>query len=157
YAEWDDDYGFRRRYDVDDDRYWCFVRPEGFLSVHFDNYVYDRREYRTIINRTTNITNITILNNHVVNGGIDRNHIERLTHQRVQHVRVADADRPERTVLKGNQVVIYKPAVIEKGNEKKFRQDKLRNTNQGEPAQQFGTPTGEQPGNAKQQLQTKKK
>src|SRR5262249_26148706 len=45
YAEWDDDYGFRGRYDIDDARYWCFVRPEGFLAPRFDRYVYDRRDY----------------------------------------------------------------------------------------------------------------
>jgi len=159
WAEWDDDYGFRRRYDVVDVRFWCFVRPEGFLERRFDPYAYDRRDYPTIINRTTNITNITIINNRVVNRGIDVNHIERVTHRRVERFKVADSDRPERTELQGNKVVIYKPAVIEKGGDKKTRQDNLRNTNQGAPAQQFGAPTGEQPsaGNTKERLQTKKK
>src|SRR5262249_18048487 len=135
-AEWDDDYGFRGRYDVDDDRYWCFVRPEGFLAVHFDRYLYDRRDYPTIINRTTNIPNITIINNHVVNRGIDVNHIERVTHERVDHVVVTDSDRPDRTMLRGNRVVIYKPAVVDQSG-KLIRRDNLRNANQGAPTQQF--------------------
>ncbi len=137
WAEWDDDYGFRRRYDVEDDRYWCFVRPEGFLAVRFDGYLYDRRDYPTIINRTTNITNITVINNHVVNRGIDVNHIERVTHEHVDHVVVSDSDRPDRTVLKGNRVVIYKPAVVDQGGNR-IRRDTLQNTNQGAP-QQFET------------------
>lgn len=151
WAVWDDDYGFRRRYDSVDVRYWCFVRPEGFVARRFDRYVYDRRDYPTIINHTTNITNITIINNRVVNRGIDVNHVERETHRRVERFKVADSDRPERTELQGNKVVIYKPAVVEEGGDKKTRR---QNTNQGAPAQQFGAPSGEQPS---EQLQTKKK
>src|SRR5262249_9134461 len=72
-------------------------------------------QYPTIINRTTNITNITVINNRIVNNSIQVNDVERVTHQRVERLRVAESDRPDRTVVKGNQVVLYKPAVVEQG------------------------------------------
>jgi Family of unknown function (DUF6600) len=159
-ADWDDGYGFRHRYAVDDDRYWTFVRPRGFLERRFDRYVYHRRDNRRFIQHTTNITNITIINNRVVNRGIDVNHVERETHRRVHRVRVTDSDRPDRTRIKGNNVVIYKPVITgrdrderlnsgsvtndEQGNvtNKRKRRGNL-NVNQGSPAQQFVAPSGQ--------------
>jgi hypothetical protein len=110
-ADWDDGYGFRRRYDVADERCWTFVRPQGFLERRFDRYAYDRRDNRRFIHNTTNITNITIINNRVVNRGIDVTHVERETHRHVERFHVADSDRPDRTGLQGNRVVIYKPTI----------------------------------------------
>ena len=133
-ADWDDDYGFRRPYDLVDVRCWSFVRPEGFVARRFDRYAYDRRDNRRFIQHTTNITNITIIDNRVVNRGIDVNHIERETHRHVDRVRVADSDRPERTGMQGNKVVIYKPALVESGGNGKRRHDNLQNTNHGAPA-----------------------
>ena len=181
-ADWDDGYGFRRRYAVNDDRYWSFVRPQGFLERRFDRYAYDRRDNRRFIQHTTNITNITIINNRVVNRGIDVTHVERETHHHVDRFHVADRDRPERTELQGDKVFIYRPAItgadhkertnagsVVNGqqdpsnmtNEKK-RHDNLPadNTNQGAPARQFVAPTGQQPAvgdNGNQQQLWKKK
>src|SRR5262245_46458703 len=107
--DWDDCYGFRHRRDVTDVRCWTFVRPRGFVERRFDRYVYDRHDYPRFIQHTTNITNITIINNRVVNRGIQVDHVERITHRRVQRVNVADSDRPTRTELQGNRVLLYKP------------------------------------------------
>src|SRR5262249_2646759 len=115
-AGWDPGYGYRGGGGVHIDvSFWSFVRPEGFTSRRFDSYAFDRRQYPTIINRTTNITNITVINNRIVNNSVQVNDVERVTHQRVERLRVADGDRPDRTVIKGNQVVFYKPAVVEQG------------------------------------------
>jgi len=115
-AGWDPGYGYRGGGGVHIDiSFWSFVRPEGFTARRFDNYAYDRRQYPTIINRTTNITNITVINNRIVNNSIQVNDVERVTHQRVERLQVSDGDRPDRTVIKGNQVVFYKPAVVEQG------------------------------------------
>jgi hypothetical protein len=111
-ADWDDGYGFRRRYDVVDVRCWSFVRPRGFLERRFDRYAYDRRDNRRFIQRTTNITNITVINNRVVNRGIDVNHVERETHRRVQRVR-SPTRSPTRTQLQGNKVVVQ-PAITDR-------------------------------------------
>ena len=94
---------------------WNFVRPEGFLEPRFDRYAYDRREYPRYINETRNITNITVINNRVVNRSVNVTEIERVTHRQVEHVTIADTDRPDRARVNGKQVVIYKPAVVEHG------------------------------------------
>jgi hypothetical protein len=174
-ADWYDGYGFRHRYEVDDDRYWSFVRPRGFLERRFDRYAYDRRDNRRFIQNTTNITNITIVNNRVVNRGIDVNHVERETHRRVRRVKVSDSDRPDRTRLHGNSVVVYKPVITDPArnerldsgavtNDQRDEPTKKRkrrgnlpaeNVNQGDPAQQFVAPNG-QAGDT-DQLPTRKK
>jgi hypothetical protein len=173
-ADWDYDYGFRRRYDVADERCWTFVRPRGFLERRFDRYAYDRRDNRRFIHNTTNITNITVINNRIVNRGIDVNHVERVTHRRVDRVRVADADRPQRTELQGNKVFLYRPGMDQNRRERmnsgavtngqpgdqtmgvtgkqKRRQDLQ---NQGAPDQQFVQPNGQ--ANDTEQLPLRKK
>jgi hypothetical protein len=111
-AVWDPGYGFSRPYDVGDPDYWCFVRPEGFLAPRFDRYAYNRHDYPRIINNTTNITNITVVNNRIVNRSITVNQIEQVTHKRVERVKVTEAQRPQAAVLgKGNKLVVYKPAI----------------------------------------------
>jgi len=166
-ADWDDGHGFRHRYDVRDDRYWSFVRPEGFVQRRFDRYAYDRRDNRRFIQHTTNITNITIINNRVVNRGIDVNRVERETHRHVDRFRVADSDRPERTELQGNRVLVYKPHITDPGRQERLNSGSVvntkkrhDNTNQGAPAQQFAAPSGQQPevgNNDQQPLSLKKK
>jgi hypothetical protein len=133
-ADWDPDYGFL---DDDDDYYddyydddygdsyggggfglagliWSFVRPEGFLEPNFHRYAYDRRDYPRIIHRTRNVTNITVINNRVVNRSIKINNIERVTRKKVRRVRVEEADRPHRARKRGENIVVYKPVVVEK-------------------------------------------
>jgi Family of unknown function (DUF6600) len=111
-AVWDQGYGFSRPYDVGDPDYWCFVRPEGFLAPRFDRYAYDRHDYPRIINNTTNITNITVVNNRIVNRSFTVNQIEQVTHKRVERVKVTEAQRPQAAALaKGNRLVVYKPAI----------------------------------------------
>ena len=185
-ADWEDGYGFRRRYDVRDDRYWSFVRPEGFVQRRFDRYAYDRRDNRRFIQNTTNITNITIINNRVVNRGIDVNHVERETHHHVDRFHVADSDRPARTELQGNKVFIYKPAITGQGHNERMNSGSVTNgqqptfgrndiqpvppkkthnngnaiVNGGSQQQQFIAPNGQQPAvgsNYSQQQLLKKK
>ncbi len=97
---------------------WNFVRPEGFLEPRFDRYAYDRRDYPRYVNQTRNITNITVINNRVVNNSVNVTEIERVTHRNVEHVTIAESDRPDRARVNGKQVIIYKPAVVEHGESK---------------------------------------
>ena len=124
---WDDSYGFRRHVDVVDVRCWNFVRPEGFVAHRFDRYAYDRRDYPRFIHNTTNITNITIINNRVVNRGIQVDHVERLAHRRVERVSVADANRPTRTEVQGNRVTLFRPRVTNTGNQQLQHQNLQNN------------------------------
>jgi hypothetical protein len=125
-ADWDPDYGFRDDdYDYYGDYYddnnfglaeviWSFVRPQGFLEPNFHRYAYDRRDYPRIIHRTRNITNITVINNRVVNRSVEINNIERVTRKKVKRVVVEETDRPDRIGKKGQNIVVYKPVVVEK-------------------------------------------
>jgi hypothetical protein len=113
-ADWDPGRGYRGAGDIDIS-FWSFVRPEGFTARRFDSYAVDRNQYRTIIGRTTNITNITVINNRIVNNSIPVNDVEGFTHQRVERLKITESDRPQGTVIKGNSVVFYKPAVVEQG------------------------------------------
>jgi DNA segregation ATPase FtsK/SpoIIIE-like protein len=139
-AVWDPGYGFSRPYDVGDPDYWCFVRPEGFLAPRFDRYAYDRHDYPRIINNTTNITNITVVNNRIVNRSFTVNQIEQVTHKRVERVKVTEAQHPQAAALsKGNRLAVYKPAIdgnagakAAPGNPNQTRQ--LRNLEQINPA-----------------------
>lgn len=135
-ARWEPGYGFRD-FDVRDDRYWSFVRPQGFLERRFDRYAYDRRDYPRIINRTKNITNITIINNRIVNRSIEVNNIERETRRRVQRVHVTDSDRPGRAVVKGNNITVYKPAFVQRDDRRSGNGtavEKPRNNNRNDRA-----------------------
>ena len=123
---WDPGYGYHGDSGINISiNFWSFVRPEGFLAPRFDRYAYSRHDYPTIINKTTNITNITVINNRIVNNSVQVNDIERVTHQRVERFRVAESDRPERTVVQGNKVVFYKPAVVEHGDKQVTNQAAL--------------------------------
>jgi hypothetical protein len=135
-AYWDPGYGFRDRHYFDDDDYdrWCFVRTEGFAERRFHRYAYDRRDYPRIIHQTKNVTNITIINNHIVNKSIEVNNIEKVTRKKVQRVRVEEADRPTRVRQKGQDVVIYKPTVADDGEQQTVRKKKRGNAGQQENA-----------------------
>ena len=119
---WDPRYGYRGGGGIDIDiSFWTFVRRDGFTARRFDRYAFDRQQYPTLINRTTNITNITVINNRIVNNSIRVKDFERITHQRVERLKVTESNRPQGTVIKGNKVVLYKPAVVEQGQDKKLR------------------------------------
>ena len=115
-AGWDPGYGYQGGNSINIDiSFWSFVRPEGFTARRFDSYAVDRHQYPTIINRTTNITNITVINNRIVNNSFPVNDVERFTHKRVERLKVTESDHPQGAVIKGNNVVLYKPAVVEQG------------------------------------------
>ena len=66
-----------------DEAHVCEPRIYGYIHPAHDNI--------TIINRTTNITNITYVNGHVVNHAVDVREVERVSGRRVAHVRVVDS------------------------------------------------------------------
>jgi hypothetical protein len=128
-AYWEPRRGFRHRDYYRDDDYdrWCFVRTEGFAERRFHRYAYDRRDYPRIIHKTKNVTNITIINNRIVNKSIEVNNIERVTRKKIRRVRVEEADRPTRVRQKGQDVVIYKPAVVGDDGQQTIRKKKRGN------------------------------
>jgi hypothetical protein len=156
-AVWHPRYGVR--YDDEPDPiYWSFVRPEGFLHFDFDRYAYDRRDHRHFVERTTNVTNITIVNNIIVNRSIDVDFVERTTHRRVKRVEVAESDRPGRMERRGSRIVMFKPAVVEHdeteprvtddraaAEQPQAKRKKRRIEDFGQPTRQVAAPTDAEP------------
>jgi hypothetical protein len=134
---WDPDYGYHGGggivISID---FWNFVSLEGFTARRFDGYEVDRRQYRSIYNQTTNITNINIINNQVVNNSIRIDDVERSSHQSVERVRVTEGDRPGQSRRNGNDVVIYKPIIVEDNESTPYKNDKWQPSRiKEEPAQ----------------------
>jgi len=82
----------------------------------------------TIINRTTNITNITIVNGRAVNRGVAVENVERVTGRQVQRVEVTKAQTPEdaRRLAAEGRPVVYAPAVVEQAEQKKAEAQQQR-------------------------------
>jgi hypothetical protein len=72
----------------------------------------------TIIRNTTNITNITVVNNRVVNGGIPTQNVERATGRAVPRLAVATASSPEeaRALASRGVPVHYSSPAIEQAH-----------------------------------------
>jgi len=75
----------------------------------------------TIINRTTNITNITIVNGRAENRGVAVENVERVTGRQVAKVDVTKAQTPEdaRRLAAEGRPVVYAPAAVEQAQQKK--------------------------------------
>jgi hypothetical protein len=78
----------------------------------------------TIIHQTVNITNVTVVNNRVVNRGVDVARVERLSGHRVERTQVATASTPTeaRRLRSEGKVVRYEPPVVQKAAEERIAQ-----------------------------------
>ena len=88
-----------------------FVREREIIEPHIQRHMVDRRQNVTIINITTNITNITVVNNTVVNRSLPVEQVERATGRRVQRAQirqVGSADEARRS----KDVAIYRPKAL---------------------------------------------
>jgi hypothetical protein len=72
----------------------------------------------TIINRTTNITNITVVNNRVVNRGVSVEEVQRVSGRRVERVQMATATSPDeaRRLRAEGKPVAYQPENIQRAD-----------------------------------------
>ncbi len=81
-SSWSDSY-----YDVGPQAY-SFVEVRNFGAPHIREFVVPAQQNVTIINQTTNITNIRVQNNVVYNGGPEYDVIRRETAQPIQRLRI---------------------------------------------------------------------
>lgn len=98
------------------DRYvYCEERYLGEPRIH-DHFV---RNDVTIINRTTNITNITYVNNRVVNRGVSVTEVERYSGRRVERVPLARAatEADVQRYRREGRPVAYQPEAIVQADE----------------------------------------
>ena len=107
---------------------YVFVEERNLQTVHVHEHVVAPTRNVTIINNTTNITNITRVNNKVVNNSVTVNQIERSTGRPVEKIKVVTATTSVEVTqqkAKGN-VVQYQPKTLPppKGAETKNQQIK---------------------------------
>lgn len=97
-----------------------YCPPDRFVFVDERNFGEPRINRHfvhadvTIINNTTNITNVTIVDNRVVNRGVPADHIERITGRAPERLHLAEASNPEearRLALAGTPVRYSSPAI----------------------------------------------
>mgnify|MGYP006899130951 CR=1 FL=1 len=87
--------------------YWCFTPRRYITSPRVYDYYLDRRQNVTIINQTTIINNFNY-NRNVFRTGPRRADVE-IYAGRITPVRFAPSSRPGRSVVRNNQVNIYRP------------------------------------------------
>jgi hypothetical protein len=94
--------------------HYCFVAEGAILAPRVAAVLVPVGRNVTFVSRTTNITNITVVNNRVVNNGIAVQQIERATGHPVPHLQIAAAGGPGAHGVAGNRVNFYRPAALER-------------------------------------------
>ena len=93
------------------------IQPHAYTFVE-DRVFLEREPYRwavpsarnvTIIHNTTNITQYTVVQQRIVNRGVDVQHVERATGRTVKPLRIAETEARKDERVFGGEVVIYKP------------------------------------------------
>lgn len=100
YTDW---YGGR----VDPDRFFVFVDNRHLVERDYRHFAVPRDRVKIIINRTRPITTFEVVNNRVVNRGVDIKMVERATGRRIAPVSAKAVIKPGAvitTVDEGNQV-----------------------------------------------------
>ncbi|HUB84395.1 MAG TPA: DUF6600 domain-containing protein [Rhizomicrobium sp.] len=99
-------YGYSQWYPgYDENRFarnWVFIPTRHLADRDFHRYWAPRGNNVSIIRNTTNITNYTVVNNYVVNRGIDVKVVERAGGHPVEHVRLEQVIRHPQFVAKAD-------------------------------------------------------
>jgi hypothetical protein len=108
---WSDSY-----YDVGPDQY-CFVETKQFGAPRLENAVIPSERNVTIVNQTTNVTNITYNNTTIVNQGPSYDEIRTQTQQPIERLRLErevniniNVGEP-RPVVRGQAIVVPAPLI----------------------------------------------
>ncbi len=88
--------------------HYCFVDERYIDAPHVYEHARPVQQNVTIINNTTNITNITTVNNKVVNKGVDVAEVEKVSGHKVQKVAVVQTSTKGSTKQTGNEVAVFK-------------------------------------------------
>ena len=119
-----------------------YVPADRYVYVE-SRYVGEPRVYShvvrndvTIVRQTTNITNITVVNNRVVNRGVEVAHVERSSGRRYEAVRVEEATSASeaRRLRAEGRPVAYVPTTVRKADEE-YRQRVQRRAEEDAAAQ----------------------
>jgi hypothetical protein len=148
---------------------WAPLPPQAGFGVQFSTAVADRyvpanqyvycderyatagrvdqhivRNDVTIINQTTNITNITYANNHIINRGMSSESVARATGHPVKQVTLATATTPgeARGLAAAGKPVIYSPPIVQEAESQRSTKAK---TSAGKPEYVAPSETPPQP------------
>src|SRR5438067_1077676 len=108
---WSDNY-----YDIGPDQY-CFVATREFGAQRVESTILPPERNVTIINQTTNVTNITYNNTTIVNEGPNYDEMRAQSREPVQrfrlqrNVNVDIAAEPPRSVVQGETVIVSAPVI----------------------------------------------
>lgn len=112
---------------------WCFVRERDFCRPHIRRYLFRDRDCDHCYRTTLNTTRYVIREGRIINDGIDVRRIEAKAGRPVRHYRVIDRPdeaRPDRDVVKGTDIHVFRPARFERrteGLEVRDRDERPRN------------------------------
>jgi len=97
---------------------WSFVPMPLFLSARIEQVIVPPPRNVTIIHNTVNITHYTVINQRVINRGIDIHRLERETRTPVIRYRALDVDRPMvgRHSIQDGVVPVFRPRVVGKAH-----------------------------------------
>ncbi len=90
---------------------YCFVREREMVEPHISRHMVDARQNVTIINNTTNITHITVINNTVVNRSLSVEHVQRVTGRKVERARMRQVGSVDEA-RRDNEVAVYRPKAL---------------------------------------------
>ncbi len=88
--------------------HYCFVDERYIDAPRVHEHVRPVQQNVTIINNTTNITNITTVNNKVVNRGVDPREVESASGHKVQKVAVVQTQNKGAAQASGDKVAVFK-------------------------------------------------
>lgn len=91
--------------------HWVFVEGAYFLDTSLHRHVFPPERNRTVINYTAHQTNIHVVNNRVVNRGVDVDQIRRVTRQQVSKVELRDAKKAGESRVEPGSVELYRPSI----------------------------------------------
>ena len=140
---------------------YSFVPERSFLQERVAEEILPPARNVTFVRNTTNITNITMINNRVVNQGVPVQRIEQVTGQRVRRYQLDETRNPAQgriAQIQGDRVSIFRPgttlaqprASVTPQQVIQRRQQRLQ---QYQPAQQGQAGQPGQPGRPVQQAQ----
>lgn len=94
--------------------YWIFVDGRYFIEPHIYRYILPFERNPTIINYTVIQTNIVIQDRRIINRGIDIDSIRRITKKKITAYELKDAQRPQTSKIRMNNLEVYRPSIRKK-------------------------------------------
>jgi hypothetical protein len=93
---------------------WCFVPESRFLSPRLERIIVPRPRNVALLNNTEDVTHYAVVNERIINRGIDIGRLEQIAQTRVPRYRVAEVDRPVpgKMQMREGQVSLFRPQVI---------------------------------------------